>query len=81
MVFPIHIFADKVALVPVFNAIGQDFKLPEDIEKFDGLPRYTGEVPLGSFVVVGYTVSLYKNSKDQMALATNLQFVIILAIN
>ncbi|KAF8965332.1 hypothetical protein BDZ97DRAFT_1757444 [Flammula alnicola] len=74
-------FLNASDTVPVYNTAGQTFKLPDDIECFDQLPRHTGEVPLGSCALVGYTASLYKSAKEQLSLATNLQFVIILAID
>ncbi|PBK94411.1 hypothetical protein ARMGADRAFT_1029524 [Armillaria gallica] len=36
------------------------------------------EVPLNALVMVGYTLSMYKNSNDYESLYTNLQFVILL---
>ena len=52
-----------VTTVPVFNAIGKTFSLDKgtlrDLETA-GLSRFEGEIPSGSFVVVGYTCSWWR---------------------
>ncbi|KAJ7258993.1 hypothetical protein C8J57DRAFT_1472215, partial [Mycena rebaudengoi] len=46
--------------VPVYDAIGKTVNFQTDLAllgKPEGLPLFDGEIPFGSFVVVGYTVS------------------------
>jgi hypothetical protein len=49
--------------VPVFNAIGKTFSLDKgtlrDLETA-GLSHFEGEIPSGSFVLVGYTCSWWR---------------------
>lgn len=33
--------------------------MDEDLKNLDSLPRWKGEIPVGSFVVVGYSASTY----------------------
>jgi hypothetical protein len=67
-------------LVPVFDGRGRVFNFKEDIENIkDILPSYPREVPLGSCVVVGHSMTSYeKGGVDH--LSTNIQWVIILGI-
>ncbi|KAJ7915335.1 hypothetical protein B0H13DRAFT_2455861 [Mycena leptocephala] len=47
--------------VPVYDARKTVIDFATDLERLDRvLPTYIGEIPTGSFVVVGYTVSSYK---------------------
>ncbi|KAJ6462340.1 hypothetical protein C8R47DRAFT_1225489 [Mycena vitilis] len=49
--------------VPVYDARGVVFDFNSDLARLDTvLPAFHGEVPFGSFVVVGYTVAGYKAS-------------------
>jgi hypothetical protein len=71
--------------VPAFDAreIAQDVRI--DFEHFDDIfPRFEGEIPTGSCVVVGHSVSSYIGKKDDeekfgtnIHLATNLLFVVV----
>lgn len=66
--------------VPVYHIKGYNFKFPEDLEDLSKLPRWTGEVPLGSCALVGYTSTMFKSAgKELLQYGANVQFVIILA--
>ncbi|KAF6751807.1 hypothetical protein DFP72DRAFT_1070845 [Ephemerocybe angulata] len=71
------------AEVPVYdarNAKSLDFHavLP-NLSK--ALPRYTGgEIPKGSFVMVGYTMTIYRANNGNWTLGCNLQWVIVIGI-
>lgn len=46
--------------MPVYDAIGRTVNFQTDLAllgKPGGMPLFDGEIPFGSFVVVGYTVS------------------------
>jgi hypothetical protein len=72
--------------VPVFDAR----KITPDEVNFDNLdiifPRFDGEIPIGSCVAVGHSISSYIGKKDlddgdtKIHLATNVLFVIIFGI-
>jgi hypothetical protein len=48
-------------IVPVYDARKTPVDFETDLDKIaDVLPSFTGEIPFGSFVVVGYTASVYK---------------------
>ncbi|KAJ6462305.1 hypothetical protein C8R47DRAFT_1240291, partial [Mycena vitilis] len=52
-------------VVPVFDArkVVVDFQL--DLDRLDEvLPKFSGEIPFGSFVVVGYTLSEYQGLRS-----------------
>lgn len=72
-------------LVPVFDArqVAQDTQV--DFDNLDvNFPRFDGEIPIGSCVAVGHSVSTYIGKKDdeeklgtKIHLATNVLFVIL----
>jgi len=66
-------------LVPVFDGRSTAFTFGEDLEHLQQvLPAWEGEIPEGSFAVVGYTVSTFTNSSRLRSLSCNLQFVIVI---
>ena len=74
-----------VTTVPVFNAIGKTFSLDKgtlrDLETA-GLSRFEGEIPSGSFVVVGYTCSWWRppGGVGLAKLSLNLNWVVVLGV-
>ncbi|KAJ7038552.1 hypothetical protein C8F04DRAFT_1324377 [Mycena alexandri] len=57
-------FKTKYALghdetVPVYDCTNHDLDMDEELQSMDSLPRWKGEVPVGSFVIVGYSASTY----------------------
>lgn len=73
-----------VTTVPVFNAIGKTFSLDKgtlrDLETA-GLSRFEGEIPSGSFVLVGYTCSWWRPQGVGLAkLSLNLNWVVVLGV-
>ncbi|PPR07992.1 hypothetical protein CVT24_002704 [Panaeolus cyanescens] len=67
------------ARIPVFDARGIDFNFQNDIQNLSKLPRFEGEIPGGSFVVVGYTLSAYVPNQ-KWNLATNLLWVVVVGV-
>jgi hypothetical protein len=74
--------------VPIFDARQVEQNIPVDFGKLDDIfPRFTREheVPIGSCVAVGHSVSTYIGKKDdeerfgtKIHLTTNVLFVVIL---
>ncbi|PPQ82507.1 hypothetical protein CVT24_006384, partial [Panaeolus cyanescens] len=65
--------------ISVFDARGTDFNFQEDMDKLYSLPRWEGEIPRGSFVVVGYTLSAY-HPNQKWNLATNLRWAVVVGV-
>ncbi|KAF6759630.1 hypothetical protein DFP72DRAFT_1063974 [Ephemerocybe angulata] len=71
------------ATIPVYDARNTeslDFEkvLPRLAEE---LPLYTGgEIPFGSFVLVGYTMTIYRAKNNNWTLGCNIQWVVIIGI-
>lgn len=42
------------------------------------LPPFDGEIPQGSFVVVGYTSSIYKGKAGRFNMSCNIQWAILI---
>ncbi|KAF6747098.1 hypothetical protein DFP72DRAFT_1075744 [Ephemerocybe angulata] len=71
------------AQVPVYDARGLDtVDFNSVLPKLaDSLPLYTGgEIPYGSFIVVGYTMTIYRANNGNWTLGNNIQWVIIVGI-
>ncbi|KAF6744186.1 hypothetical protein DFP72DRAFT_1078894 [Ephemerocybe angulata] len=65
--------------IPVYDArevVDLDFHrvLPRLAES---LPPFAGEVPLGSFIVVGYTSTVYRAGSGNMTLGCNILWAIV----
>jgi hypothetical protein len=52
-------------IVPVYDVRQRTLDFDEDLSKVDTLPRWKGEVPVGAFVVVGYTASTYQSPRSR----------------
>ncbi|KAF6751778.1 hypothetical protein DFP72DRAFT_763918, partial [Ephemerocybe angulata] len=67
------------AIVPVYDARNLDSLDFNDIlPRLSTLPAYTGgEIPQGSFVVVGYTMTVYLANNGNRTLGCNLQWIIV----
>ncbi|KAJ7156833.1 hypothetical protein C8R43DRAFT_949100 [Mycena crocata] len=47
--------------IPIYNALGKNFDFSKDLPNLaELLPRWSGDIPAGSFAVAGYTASSYK---------------------
>ncbi|KAJ7075572.1 hypothetical protein C8R43DRAFT_1143783 [Mycena crocata] len=47
--------------IPIYNALGKKFDFSKDLPNLaELLPRWSGDIPAGSFAVAGYTASSYK---------------------
>ncbi|KAJ7912586.1 hypothetical protein B0H13DRAFT_2327305 [Mycena leptocephala] len=71
--------------VPVYDARNKDIDFEEDLPNLDDLPRWKGEVPIGSFVVVGYTVNTYQSSRvrngpKEEHVSCNLMWIVVCGI-
>ncbi|KAF9052103.1 hypothetical protein BJ165DRAFT_1341016, partial [Panaeolus papilionaceus] len=67
--------------VPVYDARQTPFNFDTDLPHIaDTLPKYDGEVPYGSFAVVGYTVSAHNPSPKKWNLKCYIRWVIVLGI-
>lgn len=70
-------------IVPVYDARKKVVNFDTDIDLLDKkLPLFVGEVPFGSFIVVGYTCSTYQanlsGSNERVAhLGCNILWVIV----
>lgn len=62
----------------MFDAREQAFDINKDLNRMNQLlPRFEGEIPQGSFVIVGYTASVYKKG-EQVNLSCNIQWAVLL---
>ncbi|KAJ7047834.1 hypothetical protein C8F04DRAFT_1172318 [Mycena alexandri] len=43
--------------VPAFDCTNRDLDMAVDLDDLSDLPRWIGEIPVGSFIVTGYTAS------------------------
>ena len=69
-------------LVPVYDATNaDDFDVENDIGDLEAnLPRWRGEIPYGSFTVVGYTMTAFLSSSREWTLGLNIQWAIVVGI-
>ncbi|KAJ2914761.1 hypothetical protein MD484_g5657, partial [Candolleomyces efflorescens] len=82
---PNKLSADALALptegqVPVYDARGSTFNFHTDLPNVASLPRWSEEIPAGSFVVVGYTNSLYRSAAGKWTVGFNIQFAVIVGV-
>ncbi|KAJ7758511.1 hypothetical protein DFH07DRAFT_772514 [Mycena maculata] len=69
--------------IPVYNATGKVFDFHTQLPELDKtLQRWEGEVPAGSFLVCGYTVTTYKTKAtnydgDQVHIGCNLIWAVV----
>ncbi|KAJ6497118.1 hypothetical protein C8R47DRAFT_1212657 [Mycena vitilis] len=47
-------------IVPVYNALGQDIDFEENLTAIFDLPKWEGEIPRKSLIVVGHTTTTYE---------------------
>ncbi|PPQ81055.1 hypothetical protein CVT26_006165 [Gymnopilus dilepis] len=63
--------------VPVYDAREVAVDL-SNVESLFSLPRFAGEVPVGSFAVVGYTTNAYLSNRDgAWHVSCNVRFVVV----
>lgn len=76
-------FSILFELVPVYDARKVVVDFQADLDRLDQvLPRFSGEIPFSSFIVVGYTASSYQGtlsgSNERVAqLGCNVLWVIV----
>ncbi|KAH6880231.1 hypothetical protein BKA70DRAFT_1378236 [Coprinopsis sp. MPI-PUGE-AT-0042] len=67
--------------VPVYDARDIKFDFDEDLARIDDLPRWDEEIPYGSFVVVGYTVAVFKSDKNRSwTISLNIQWAMVVGV-
>ncbi|KAF9464022.1 hypothetical protein BDZ94DRAFT_1162755 [Collybia nuda] len=77
ILFPILKLTDDT--VPVYDGHKVDFDPSTHLQRIHELfPDFEGEVPQGSFSVVGYTTSVYSGKENQSHISCNVQWVIVL---
>ncbi|KAJ2911706.1 hypothetical protein MD484_g8708, partial [Candolleomyces efflorescens] len=69
-------------IIPVYDAReARTIDFDKDLPNLDSfLPRWQGEIPYGSFVVVGHTMVVYYSKHKRWTLACNLQWVIVVGV-
>ncbi|KAJ2912062.1 hypothetical protein MD484_g8353, partial [Candolleomyces efflorescens] len=69
-------------IIPVYDAReARTIDFDKDLRDLDSfLPRWQGEIPYGSFVVVGHTIVVYYSKHKRWTLACNLQWVIVVGV-
>ncbi|KAH6888883.1 hypothetical protein BKA70DRAFT_1121311 [Coprinopsis sp. MPI-PUGE-AT-0042] len=84
---PTRVRADNFALdanaeVPIYNArAAVDFNFKENLVNIDSvLPRWNDEVPYGSFVVIAYTVAVYRANNGNWTLSCNIRWVMLVGV-
>ncbi|KAJ3541029.1 hypothetical protein NMY22_g4059 [Coprinellus aureogranulatus] len=71
---------DANATIPIYDARGlPSFDFEANLPRLsEALPPWTGgEIPYGSFVVVGHTIAIYRSKAGNWTLSCNLQWVIV----
>lgn len=66
--------------VPVYDCRDMELDFSQDLSKLRTFPVWTEEIPVDSFLVVGYTVAVFKASSKQWTVSFNLHWVIILGM-
>ncbi|KAF9051702.1 hypothetical protein BJ165DRAFT_1524611 [Panaeolus papilionaceus] len=67
------------ANIPIYDARDTNFNFQNDINELHRLPLWDGEIPRGSFVVVGYTLAAYFPNQ-KWNLATNVRWVVVVGV-
>ncbi|KAJ2913529.1 hypothetical protein MD484_g6885, partial [Candolleomyces efflorescens] len=71
--------SDPIPVYDAREASTMDFNV--DLARLDTvLPRWQGEIPYGSFVVVGHTIVVYYSKHKRWTLACNLQWIIVVGV-
>ena len=68
--------------MPVYDARDAEaFDVNTDLPNLEAkLPRWREEIPVGSFVVVGFTMTAFFSSSREWTLGLNIQWAIIVGI-
>lgn len=70
-----------VCQVPVYDARNLDVDWNRDLPRLEVLPRWFEEIPVGSFVVVGYTAGVFMAEKTRTwTISFNLQWAVIVGV-
>ncbi|KAF5338081.1 hypothetical protein D9611_014179 [Ephemerocybe angulata] len=64
--------------IPVYDCTGFVLDLERDLDRLDQLPRWDGEIPRNSFVVVAYTLSVFHGKKGQWKVSFNIRWVMLI---
>ncbi|KAG2022486.1 hypothetical protein CC2G_000228 [Coprinopsis cinerea AmutBmut pab1-1] len=68
--------------VPIYDARkASDLNFTRDLPSLDKvLPAWRGEIPAGSFVMVGYTLAVYKSNVGNWTISCNIHWAIVIGI-
>jgi hypothetical protein len=65
--------------VPVYDGRTKVFNVDsKSLDKIDTLPKFVGEVPTGSLIVVAYTAGAYEGNNSVQTLSLNVNWVLLL---
>jgi hypothetical protein len=72
-----------IPTVPIYDGRKRQLKVPDELRNIPAiLPRYHGEIPYHSLVLVAYTISLYRaaqgSRKDRPTIPLNISFAVVL---
>jgi len=65
--------------VPIMDARGKQFKLPDDVKRIEKFPRFSGTVPQDSVILACYTTSKYE--KNDVCASFNILWAAVLCGN
>ncbi|KAH6879351.1 hypothetical protein BKA70DRAFT_1447935 [Coprinopsis sp. MPI-PUGE-AT-0042] len=67
--------------IPVYDAQDVEFDFIKDLPRLDFLPRWNGEIPVGSFVAVAYTATVFFAEKTRKwTIGLNIQWAMVIGI-
>ena len=66
--------------VPVYDCREIEIEFSRDLDKLSTYPRWEDEIPCDSFLVVGYTVAVFKAASKSMTVSFNIQWIVILGV-
>ncbi|KAJ7040998.1 hypothetical protein C8F04DRAFT_947813, partial [Mycena alexandri] len=71
--------------VPAYDATNRDVNFHTDLTNLASFPRWRGEVPVGAFIVLGYTASTYqtnvvKSGPKEEHVSPNLLWVMVCGV-
>ena len=77
------IFDHCIGIVPIYDGRKRQLKVPDELRNIPSvLPRYLGEIPNHSLILMAYTVSLYRaaqgSRKNQPTVSLSISFAVVL---
>ncbi|KAH6902997.1 hypothetical protein BKA70DRAFT_1374066 [Coprinopsis sp. MPI-PUGE-AT-0042] len=72
---------DFDADVPIYDARDVILDFNTDLDRLQDLPRWDEEVPYGAFVIVGYTVAVFKADKTRSwTVSLNIHWAVVMGV-